>query len=672
MLKFALAGNPNSGKTTLFNALTGSTAHVGNWPGVTVDKREGTYKKDGQHVDIVDLPGIYSLSPYTPEEVIARNFVLDERPDCVINIVDATNLERNLYLTTQLMEVDIPLIVALNMTDVLEKNGDKLDVKTLEKRMGVPVVEISALKDTNTDLLMKRAVETAKNKREGSSVLRTSGLGSAVAHAEKLLKDAGVPAPLFHAVKLVEKDELEVKSHPSEAAEVERYLKANDYENGEFGGDSEAEIADARYKYISENFSPVLTKSKKRADNGLTASDKADRVLTNKWAGIPLFLVILFAIFHLTFSEDFLFLGAIIKPFGAWAEEISGTAAGGVFFAGGLNSPGVILANALGLLTDTLTGLATTGLEAAGASAWAVSLVCDGVLGGLFLRAVFPAANPRVVPLLLDSGGQRIYGARGVHSRQSVPPLRRFGQGVHAHDHGLRVQRARDDQYPYPRRRKGAHGDDPRHSLLLLRREAAHSHRDFAGGIVMKFGIGNADVITYSMYLLGMVAAVACLLLMRNTTMKGETPPFIMELPAYHAPRFRNLMLHLWDKIKHFIKKAFTIILASTIVIWFLSKFSWDWHYIADDMDNSILSSLGKFIQPLFTPLGFGSQLSAFGWVFAVAAVTGLIAKENVVATFFTLAVCIVSAAESGNLETSIRASSTPFWRRKRPARTAL
>lgn len=171
-----------------------------------------------------------------------------------------------------------------------------------------------------------------------------------------------------------------------------------------------------------------------------------------------------------------------------------------------------------------------------------------------------------------------------------------------------------------------------------------------SGGIVMKFGIGNADVITYSMYLLGMVAAVVCLLVMRNTTMKGETPPFIMELPAYHAPRFRNLMLHLWDKIKHFIKKAFTIILASTIVIWFLSKFSWDWHYIADDMDNSILSSLGKFIQPLFTPLGFGSQLSAFGWVFAVAAVTGLIAKENVVATFFTLAVCIVSAAESGNL----------------------
>ena len=320
MLKFALAGNPNCGKTTLFNALTGSTAHVGNWPGVTVDKREGTYKKGPQPVDIVDLPGIYSLSPYTPEEVIARNFVLDERLDCIINIVDATNLERNLYLTTQLMEVDIPLVVALNMTDVLEKNGDKIDSGTLEKRIGVPVIEISALRDKNTDLLMKRAIETAKQPRGGSSVLRTSALGAAIAHAESALREKNVAAPLFHAVKLVEKDELEVKTNPAEADKIGRYLKDGGYENGDFGGDAEAEIADARYKYISENFSPLLTRSKKTEKAGLTKSDKADKVLTNKWASIPLFLLILFAIFHLTFSEDFLYLGAIVKPFGKWAE----------------------------------------------------------------------------------------------------------------------------------------------------------------------------------------------------------------------------------------------------------------------------------------------------------------------------------------------------------------
>ena len=649
MLKFALAGNPNSGKTTLFNALTGSSAHVGNWPGVTVDKREGTYKKGAQPVDVVDLPGIYSLSPYTPEEVIARNFVLDERPDCVVNIVDATNLERNLYLTTQLMELDIPLVVALNMTDVLEKSGERIDAKLLEKRMGVPVVEISALRDRNTDLLMKRAIEAAKQKREGSSVLRVSPLGAAIAHAEALLREKSISAPLFHAVKLVEKDELEVKAHPAEADKAARYLKENDCGKGAFGSDTEAEIADARYKYISENFSPALARSAKRAGGKATGSDKADRLLTNKWAGIPLFLLILFAIFHCTFSEDFLFLGAIIKPFGAWAEEIGGTTAGGVFFTGGLNSPGVILANALGLLTDTLTGLAQSGLEAANAAPWAVSLVCDGILGGLFSVLSF---LPQILVLFLffsileDSGYMarvalildRVFRRFGVSGRAFMPMIMGFGCSVPAmiNTRTLADQRERTATIRViPFFSCGA-------KLPIL--------TAIAGGIVMKFGIGNADLITYSMYLLGMVAAVVCLLVMRNTTMKGETPPFIMELPAYHAPRFRNLMLHLWDKVKHFVKKAFTIILASTIVIWFLSKFGWDWRYIGDEMDSSILASLGKLIQPLFTPLGFGSQLKAFGWVFAVAAVTGLIAKENVIATFFTLAVCIVSAIDNGTI----------------------
>lgn len=649
MLKFALAGNPNSGKTTLFNALTGSTAHVGNWPGVTVDKREGTYKKGSEPVDVVDLPGIYSLSPYTPEEVIARNFLLDERPDCIINIVDATNLERNLYLTTQLMEVDIPMIVALNMADVLIKNGDKLDVDALEKRIGLPVAAISALKDKNTDLLMKRAVETAKKPRTATSILTRSTLGGAISYAEEMLKEKNISAPLFHAVKLVEKDELEVQAHPAESNKVQRYLKESGGQKGGFGGDTEAEIADARYQYISENFSPVLKKSSKSSKGKITKSDKADRVLTNKWAGIPLFLLILFAIFHFTFSENLFYLGSIIKPFGEWAGEISETAAGGVFFSDGLNSPGVILANALGLLTDTLTELAGQGMEAANAGAWAVSFVCDGVLGGLFSVLSF---LPQILVLFLffsvleDSGYMarvafildRIFRRFGVSGRAFMPMIMGFGCSVPA----MINTRTLSDE----KERTATIRVIPFFScgakLPIL--------TAIAGGIVTKFGVGNADAITYSMYVLGMAAAVVCLLAMRSTTMKGETPPFIMELPAYHAPRFRNLMLHLWDKIKHFVKKAFTIILASTIVIWFLSKFGWDWHYIGDDMDGSILASLGKLIQPLFTPLGFGSQLSAFGWVFAVAAVTGLIAKENVIATFFTLACCIVAAAGNGAL----------------------
>ena len=357
----------------------------------------------------------------------------------------------------------------------------------------------------------------------------------------------------------------------------------------------------------------------------------------------------MFAIFHFTFSEDLFYLGAIVRPFGEWAGGIKETAAGGIFFSDGLNSPGVILANALGLLTDTLTGLAGQGMEAANAGAWAVSFVCDGVLGGLFSVLSF---LPQILVLFLffsvleDSGYMarvafildRIFRRFGVSGRAFMPMIMGFGCSVPA----MINTRTLSDE----KERTATIRVIPFFScgakLPIL--------TAIAGGIVTKFGVGNADAITYSMYVLGMAAAVVCLLVMRSTTMKGETPPFIMELPAYHAPRLRNLMLHLWDKVKHFVKKAFTIILASTIVIWFLSKFGWDWHYIGDDMDSSILASLGKLIQPIFTPLGFGSQLSAFGWVFAVAAVTGLIAKENVIATFFTLACCIVAAAGNGAL----------------------
>ncbi|MBQ4053838.1 MAG: ferrous iron transporter B [Clostridia bacterium] len=382
MLKFALAGNPNSGKTTLFNALTGSTAHVGNWPGVTVDKRVGVYKKGEQPVDVIDLPGIYSLSPYTPEEVIARNFVLDEHPDCIVNIVDATNLERNLYLTTQLMELDIPMVVALNMTDVLDKRGDAIDVRALEKRIGLPVVEISALKETNVDLLMQRALQTVKTERKGESVLKNSLLGSAIANAEIALKLKGVEAPLFHAVKLVEKDEIEVKNHPAEAKAAEAFIKANVKSKDGVAVDTEAEIADARYKYITAHFSSTLTRARKYSYDELSKSDKADKVLTHKWAGIPIFLVILFAIFHFTFSENLFFLGSIIPAFGEWCGA-EGSVAKGVFFAGGINSPGVILFNALDLLTSKIGEWLGAGMEALGAHEAVIGLVCDGVWGGL-------------------------------------------------------------------------------------------------------------------------------------------------------------------------------------------------------------------------------------------------------------------------------------------------
>ena len=259
MKRFALAGNPNCGKTTLFNSLTGSTAHVGNWPGVTVDKKEGTYKKCAEPISIVDLPGIYSLSPYTPEEVISRNYILEEKPDCVINIVDATNLERNLYLTTQIMEIDVPMIIALNMMDTVEKNGDKIDAKSLEEKIGLPVVEISALREKGLDELMQRAYEVCQQGRKGTTVLEGTALTHLINDCRIALEGSGVENSLFHAVKLVELDEIEVGQHPQAAQMVEEFKKT--FKDDVFGTDFEAIVADARYKYISKNYSSVVTTS---------------------------------------------------------------------------------------------------------------------------------------------------------------------------------------------------------------------------------------------------------------------------------------------------------------------------------------------------------------------------------------------------------------------------
>ena len=634
MMKFALAGNPNCGKTTLFNLLTGSTAHVGNWPGVTVESRDGVYKKTPEPVSIIDLPGIYSLSPYTPEEVISRNYILDEHPDLVINIVDATNLERNLYLTTQIMEIDVPMVVALNMMDLVKKKGDRIDAQLLESRLGVPVVELSALKGEGIDELMNRAYSLAKTPRRGETVLRDSAVAHLVRDLAIALEGQGVPAPLFHAVKLAELDELEVAAHP-DTVKMVRDFKAT-FSDGTFASDLEAVVADARYRYISANFSTALVKSAHR--EGLTKSDRVDRMLTHRIWGIPIFLVILFAVFHVTFAENFLFLGAALgKDF----VTCAGTAFEGVFGEGGINSPGVILQSLLGLGTDSLTAVIAGALE--GAPAWVSGFVCDGVLGGLFAVLSF---LPQILLLFLffsileDTGYMarvafildRIFRRFGLSGKAFMPMIMGFGCSIPAM---INTRTLGDDN-----ERTSTVRVIPFFScgakLPIL--------TAIAGAIVSSFGVGNADVITYGMYLLGIVTAIVTVLLMRATTMRGEVPPFIMELPAYHLPRFKSLMLHLWDKLKHFVKKAFTIILASTILIWFLSHFSFAWSYLEDaEIQQSILANLGMLVQPLFTPLGFGSQLNQWGWVFVVAAVTGLIAKENVIATFGTLAACIIA-----------------------------
>lgn len=638
MLKFALAGNPNCGKTTLFNNLTGSTAHVGNWPGVTVDKKEGVYKKCAEPIKIIDLPGIYSLSPYTPEEVISRNYILEEKPDCVINVVDATNLERNLYLTTQIMEIDVPVVIALNMMDAVTKRGDRIDAKKLEEKTGIPVVSVSALKNQGLDELMKRGYEASKTPRKGKTVLEGGALAHLIKDCRIALEGQGVENALFHAVKLVETDELEVKSHPASKAMVDEFKKT--FKDNTFGDDFEAVVADGRYKYITQNYSSVMVREKTKKEK-LNRSDKADKVLTHKIWGIPVFLLILFAIFHLTFSENLLFIGAALPE--GWVS-LEGTAAEGLFGTEGIASPGVFLTNLLGLATDSITAAVQNAMEAGEVASWATGLVCDGMLGGLFAVVGF---LPQILVLFMffsileDSGYMarvafildRLFRKFGLSGRAFMPMIMGFGCSVPATintrtlaDKNERISTIR----VIPFFSCGA-------KLPIL--------TAIAGGIGVAFGLPNTDIVTYGMYVLGITVAIVCVLLMRSTTMKGDVPPFIMELPAYHLPQPKNLMLHLWDKTKHFVKKAFTIILASTIVVWVISHFSFGWEFLEDtEIDRSILAGIGQLIQPVFTPMGFGSQLGAFGWVFAVAAITGLIAKENVIATFGTLAACIVGA----------------------------
>lgn len=663
MKTFALAGNPNCGKTTLFNALTGSTAHVGNWPGVTVDKREGVYKGKDDKVAIIDLPGIYSLTPYTPEEVISRNYILDEKPDGIINIVDATNLERNLYLTTQILEMDVPVIIALNMMDEVEKAGDKIDVKALERAIGVPVVAISALRKSGIKELMDKAAAMS-SERKGTTVLG-GDLSGKIERARQFFAQEEVASPLFHAVKMLENDEIEL-AHKG-AKEVLAEIAA--------GEDLEATIADERYKYISANFSSAKAKNNREK---LTKSDKIDKVLTHRIWAIPIFIVILFFVFHLTFSENLFYLNGFteeqswmptlfdsVEEGGLGWEENFGTKLLACIYDGAVFSPGVILTNLLNFVLGYISEGVSLLIGVCNGAAWVESLVVDAVLGGIFAVLGF---LPQILTLFLafsileDTGYMarvafvldRIFRRFGLSGRAFMPMIMGFGCSLPAmiNTRTLADEKERTATVRViPFFSCGA-------KLPIL--------TAMAGGILAVFGFGNVDLITLAMYLSGIVIAICAVLFMRNTTLRGETPPFIMELPAYHLPGFRNLMLHLWDKTKHFVKKAFTIIFASTVVVWLLQSFGWNWEFLLQDaqelfaldpvkwasledieglvnvrMNESILGSLGMFLQPVFTPLGFGSQLNTLGWVFAVAAITGLVAKENVIATFGALAAVV-------------------------------
>ena len=635
-MKFCLAGNPNSGKTTLFNSLTGSTAHVGNWPGVTVDKREGVYKKLPERVHIVDLPGIYSLSPYTPEEVVSRNYILEEHPDVIINIVDATNLERNLYLTTQLIETDIPVVIALNMMDVVEKNGDKIDKKALESLMGVPVVEISALKNKNLAALMKTAYETAGKGKGGRSVIEQSGvLGGVYKEIVGLYGDAGCGDKVFHAVKMLEADEIETAKFPEiakKAAGLKSKINAKAFDD-----DFEAMVADARYRFLTQHISSVISRA---AREETTRSDRADRVLTHRIWGIPLFLLIIFAVFHITFAEDFLFLNglfgvSVTDP--GWINFFSGMgyegmleeAAGGVVSMA-VPSVGVWLQSWMGWLTGSIIDVVSGWMSAS--PAWLSGLVCDGLLSGLdaifsflpqilllflFLSILEDSCYMARVAFIMD----RAFRKFGLSGKAFMPLLMCFGCGV-----------------PGVMATKTLENEKERRMTMMIAPFFSCGAKlpiwlAFAGVL---FAGQYGDLVVFSVYLIGIVVAIVAAIILRFTVFKGETPPFIMELPSYHLPQFKNLMAHLWEKLKHFIIKAGTIIAASIVVIWFLSNFDFAfWNGMVDNIEYSMMGRIGNVIKYLFYPLGFA--MGADGWKFVVASLTGLLAKEEVVATLEVL-----------------------------------
>lgn len=735
MKRIALAGNPNCGKTTLFNTLTGSTAHVGNWPGVTVDKKEGLYKKSKEVLSIIDLPGIYSLSPYTSEEVISRDYLLEEKPDCVVNIVDATNLERNLYLTTQLLEIDVPVVIALNMMDMIRKNGESIDPAVLERKTGVPVICISAQKEENLTLLMDTVYNESLKQRKGTTVLEKGALSHLISDCKAAFVGLKVENALFHAIKLVENDEIEARNHPDLVNIVVEFKKT--FKDETFGDDLEAIVADSRYQYISLNYAAAKTTQTKSSKEKFTKSDRIDKILTHRWAGIPIFLVILFLIFHFTFSENLFYLGGLFNNI---APSFEGSIFEGLIWTdAGVNSIGVILQSFVTNITDWFTGIVGGWLSSS--PTWVSGLICDGILAGVFSVLSFV---PQILLLFLffsileDTGYMarvafildRIFRKFGLSGRAFMPMIMGFGCSVPAMintrtlaDEKERVATIR----VIPFFSCGA-------KLPIL--------TAIAGAVCQVFSFPNVDIITYSMYVLGIATAIVTIILMRSTTMRGAVPPFIMELPTYHIPQFKSLMLHLWDKLKHYVVKAFTIILASTIVIWFLQSFTWNWQYIemvnvADlthetftsklddegfaaqvqaldaeyvltegesqltfdvvvgtlaeleeledktteetasliaytevvelvfiealaeyvilvndqnyiDTSSSILAGVGQLVQPIFTPLGFGSNLDRDnGWVFGVSAITGLIAKENVISTFAVLAQCTTNSVES-------------------------
>ena len=588
-VKIALAGNPNCGKTTLFNALTGSNQFVGNWPGVTVEKKEGKLKGH-KDVIIMDLPGIYSLSPYTLEEVVARNYLIGERPDAIINIIDGTNIERNLYLSTQIMELGIPVIMAVNMIDILEKTGDKIHLDKLSKKLGCEVVAISALKGTGIKEAANKAVKLAQKKQSAETVHEFSRDAEAIIDKVEYKLSGIVPEEQkrFFAIKLLEKDD-KIKDQMKATVDVSAEIKEME---GKFDDDTESIITNERYVYISSIIGDCITKSKAKGE--LTTSDKIDRIVTNRWLALPIFAVIMWIVYYVSVTT----VGAFVTD---WTND--------VLF-------GEIIPPAIEKL-----------LVSVHCAAWLQGLILDGIVAGvgavlgfvpqmlvlfIFLAFLESCGYMARVAFIMD----RIFRKFGLSGKSFIPMLIGTGCGVP----GVMASRTIEN-------------DRDRKMTIMTTTFIPCGAKLPIIALIAGALFDGASWVAPSAYFVGIAAIICSGIILKKTKMfAGDPAPFVMELPAYHMPTVGNVLRSMWERGWSFIKKAGTIITLSTILLWFLMSFGWvDGSFgmlEAEQLNDSILASIGNVIAPLFAPLGWGD------WKMAVAAVTGLIAKENVVGTF--------------------------------------
>ena len=591
-VKIALAGNPNCGKTTLFNALTGSNQFVGNWPGVTVEKKEGKLKGH-KDVTIMDLPGIYSLSPYTLEEVVARNYLINERPDAIINIVDGTNIERNLYLSTQIMELGIPVVMAVNMMDLVEKAGDKIHTDKLSKLLGCEVVEISALKGTGIQKAAEKAISLAERKNEVTPVHEfDSKVEDAITAVGTMLgMDIPEAQKRFFAIKLLEKDD-KIKEQMKQVPDVSNEIKALE---DAFDDDTESIITNERYVYISSIIGKCVTKGQK---GGMTVSDKIDRIVTNRWLALPIFAVVMFIVYYVSITT----VGGFLTD---WTNDV--------------------------LFGDIIPPAIEKALVAVNCADWLQGLILDGIVAGvgavlgfvpqmlvlfIFLAFLEGCGYMARVAFIMD----RIFRKFGLSGKSFIPMLIGSGCGVP----GIMASRTIESDR------------DRKMTIMTTTFVPCGAKLPIIALIAGAF-FNNAGWVAWSAYFVGVAAIICSGIILKKTKMfSGEPAPFVMELPAYHMPTVGNVLRSMWERGWSFIKKAGTIILLSTIILWFLMSFGWvDGKFgmlDAEQLNDSILASIGNVIAPIFAPLGWTK--AGEGWKMAVAAITGLIAKENVVATF--------------------------------------